>query len=90
MGNTLNFDSDKEGCHQNGGLPLYFMCCFTLFLDVNECANDTLNVCDVNSFCTDTIGSFFCTCDSGFNETAINGVCIGKLSRSLLISETNN
>ena len=32
--------------------------------DINECANDSLNGC--NQICTNTIGSFFCECNSGY------------------------
>ena len=36
-----------------------------LFTDVNECLHGTDN-CDLNAKCTDTIGSFECTCNQGF------------------------
>ena len=32
--------------------------------DINECANDFLNGC--NQICTNTIGSFLCECNSGY------------------------
>ena len=32
--------------------------------DINECANDSLNGC--NQICTNTIGSFVCECNSGY------------------------
>ena len=32
--------------------------------DINECANDSLNGC--NQICTNTIGSFLCECNSGY------------------------
>merc|ERR1712136_705181 len=34
--------------------------------DVNECADATLNNCDVNAACTDTVGSYTCTCNTGY------------------------
>ena len=38
----------------------------TLILaDVDECALGT-DSCDVNAQCNDTVGSFECTCNSGF------------------------
>ena len=39
---------------------------FCLFLDINECASDRLNDCDENARCIDTIGSYNCTCNSGY------------------------
>ena len=32
--------------------------------DINECANDSLNGC--NQICTNTIGSFLCECNNGY------------------------
>ena len=42
--------------------------------DIDECALDTDN-CDMNANCTDTVGSFFCTCVEGFRGNGIN--CTG-------------
>jgi len=44
--------------------------------DVNECADATLNNCDVNAFCTDTAGSFTCTCNPGYTGAGTTGTCI--------------
>ena len=45
-------------------------------LDINEC---TINVdgCGTNAVCTNTIGSFICTCISGFTGSGVS--CSGKL-----------
>lgn len=45
--------------------------------DINECANEAYP-CDYNAFCTDTIGSYDCTCYGGF--TGNGTFCDGKLS----------
>lgn len=37
--------------------------------DVDECQSD---ICDINAFCTDTIGSYFCTCITGYEGNGHN------------------
>ena len=37
---------------------------FVIMSDINECANEFLNGC--NQICTNTIGSFLCECNSGY------------------------
>ena len=46
------------------------------FLDIDECADATLNNCDVNAFCTDTVGSYTCTCNTGY--TGDGFTCTGE------------
>ena len=54
------------------------------FLDVDECASDIDN-CDTNAVCTNTHGSFTCSCRSGYVE---NGeTCIGKIGCLCMMSE---
>ena len=43
-------------------------------LDVDECSSDD-DVCPEFSACTNTIGSYFCTCNFGYYR--INQVCTG-------------
>jgi hypothetical protein len=50
---------------------MYEMC----FSDVNECDD---NPCSENALCTDTVGSFFCTCKEGFTGDPFRG-CVGEL-----------
>ena len=42
--------------------------------DINECTTNTHD-CDPDAFCTDTDGSFNCTCNSGYtgNGTSCTG-----------------
>ena len=41
-------------------------------LDIDECANTTLNDCDVNARCNNTEGSFNCTCNTGYTGDGVN------------------
>lgn len=49
--------------------------CFNSTLDVDECASNTDN-CSANAACKNTIGSFSCTCNSGYqgNGYVCNGM----------------
>ena len=40
-------------------------------IDINECEMETDN-CDGNANCTDTIGSFNCTCNPGYDGDGVN------------------
>ena len=44
------------------------------FSDIDECAIET-DACDENADCTNTIGSYTCTCRSGYSGNGI--VCQG-------------
>ncbi|MCA9515992.1 MAG: carboxypeptidase regulatory-like domain-containing protein, partial [Myxococcales bacterium] len=39
----------------------------TLVVDVDECGDDALNDCDANATCENTVGSYVCTCDDGWD-----------------------
>ena len=39
---------------------------FLSFIDIDECVANTDN-CDANAACSNTIGSFTCTCNNGFS-----------------------
>ena len=43
--------------------------------DIDECA---LNISGCNQKCTNTIGSYFCFCYSGYKLNKDNETCIGK------------
>ena len=40
--------------------------CFWFFLDIDECSASP-PVCDVNANCSNTRGSYICTCKAGYN-----------------------
>lgn len=49
---------------------------FILCLDTDECKNDMDN-CHANALCTNTDGSFNCTCLIGYSGDGVS--CEGKL-----------
>ena len=51
------------------------------YTDTDECASSSANTCSSNAICTNTIGSYFCTCKSGFNG---NGVTCTDLNECTL------
>ena len=48
---------------------------FSFCLDINECESDSLNECDRNADCIDTIGSYNCSCNPGYEGDGFN--CTG-------------
>ena len=49
-----------------------------ILADVNECSNVSLNECDMNASCMDTIGSYVCTCNDGYLGDGFN--CSGEIT----------
>ena len=48
---------------------------FSLLLDINECSTNAHN-CDANAFCSNSEGSYNCTCSPGYNGNGTS--CTGK------------
>ena len=48
-----------------------------IYADINECDNHNNNNCHENAQCTNTEGSFACSCNPGFTGDGIN--CTSKL-----------
>ena len=43
-------------------------------LDINECTIGTDN-CHTNAICTNTVGSFYCTCQPGYAGNGVTCAC---------------
>ena len=50
-------------------LPTLLMC-----TDINECDRG-LDNCDINAECSNTVGSFYCTCNMGYTGTGVMSEC---------------
>ena len=48
-----------------------------IITDIDECVANTHN-CDTNAACSNTIGSFTCTCNTGYSGDGVT--CGGKIS----------
>ena len=44
--------------------------------DIDECSGEQNN-CSVNSTCTNTVGSYLCSCFSGYEDEGMGYVCTG-------------
>jgi len=47
------------------------------YLDINECTETTLPMCDENGSCRNTEGSFMCVCNDGYTGNGMS--CEGTL-----------
>ena len=61
------------------------LCFFVSWTDIDECALGTDN-CDATATCTDTEGSFNCTCNPGFEGDGVN--CMNAATIGLSSAET--
>ena len=48
-----------------------------LIVDINECGSDDLNNCHENAQCTNTVGSYTCSCNPGYTGDGVN--CTSKM-----------
>ena len=53
----------------------------TIIVDVNECTEETDN-CDDDATCTNTNGSFVCTCHQGYSGNGVT--CLGMFFYAIL------
>ena len=50
---------------------------FNLFTDINECVSPETNDCDLNAECSNTEGSYSCSCNEGYTGDGRN--CTGTV-----------
>ena len=53
-----------------------------IYADINECDQDNDNNCHENAQCTNTEGSFTCSCNPGYTGDGVN--CTSKLLHNYL------
>ena len=51
-----------------------------MFIDIVECADESNGGCEHN--CTNTVGSFLCSCRDGFTLNSNQRTCDGKVCMS--------
>jgi len=66
----LDFRSLSDACFNNGSSYIY-----AFFLDIDECTAGTHD-CSLNALCSNTLGSFKCTCFGGFVGDGV--ICTGS------------
>ena len=53
-----------------------------VYADIDECATASHN-CDKNAVCSNTLGSYQCSCNEGYNGNGMHGQCSGEWGTSL-------
>ena len=70
------FTGDGVNCSSKRKFRVYIIIPLTytlsFFSDINECDEYSLNNCSENANCTDTIGSYECTCLEGYSGDGIS------------------
>ena len=56
--------------------------CVVFRADINECESNDSNNCDENAQCTNTDGSYACSCNTGYTGDGV--ICTSKLATTLL------
>ena len=55
------------------------------YIDIDECSNSTLNICDPNANCTNTDGGYMCMCLDGYMGDG--EICQGMILPKTLLPE---
>ena len=64
---------------------------YVIFSDVDECITETHD-CDTNALCTNNIGSYNCSCKSGFkgDGKSCQGMLVTKRPQNVILSKSTN
>ena len=66
----------ESSCQSHFDCYEFFSRNFCILLDVNECSQESANQCHQMANCTNTNGSYNCTCVAGFSGSGEN--CSGN------------
>ena len=69
------YRTHKFDCTVQHHVLFVIMALFSSCSDINECVLSSLNDCDGNADCIDTIGSYNCSCNPGYEGDGFN--CTG-------------
>ena len=61
--------------------------CIYIYIDINECETDHNGGCD--HICTNTNGSYYCTCQNGYDLMKDNSSCAG-MNEMVIIAKTDS
>lgn len=62
---------------------------YQIVSDIDECLFDDLNECHINSTCSNTEGSYQCTCDMGFSGDGMNCSDVDECARNMSECDPN-
>ena len=75
-GTGYSLASNNHGCDGELSIELKYQCGMYTFSDVNECST---NKGGCNQVCTNNIGSFVCSCNTGYELESDERTCVGEL-----------
>ena len=73
-------NEDLLNCDGNAYYLIMMVDNYYFVLDIDECA-DGSNICDPNANCTNTIGNYTCTCNTGYSGNGF--VCSSKMNHHI-------
>lgn len=69
------YDANDVVCYSPLNLLLRNIVYIFIFSDIDECANKSLHLC--NQICENTLGSYKCSCEKGFEISRDGYTCEG-------------
>ena len=78
------YQLDENGMNCDGEIQTAFeqqlndidSVCAVYHADINECESDDSNNCDENAQCTNTVGTYICSCNPGYTGDGV--ICASK------------